>query len=157
MDGKRQPKDKDWNSVVDAVEAGGEKALDALLKKGINIDVRDFEGTTPLMVESDSGCSKAVKLLISKGADVNAKDGRDWTPLMYACYGGDEDIADYLIGQGADINARNNAGETALDMVLRLQREEPESSFMHQSYGEVAWVLYNHGAKETSKGNGLEP
>ena len=46
----------------------------SLLYKGADINCKDLQGLTPLLIASNSRFYSAVKLLIEKGADVNATD-----------------------------------------------------------------------------------
>jgi ankyrin repeat protein len=89
------------------------------IQDGANINSKDMEGWTPLMVATLTTALfkedlKLVNLLIEKGADVNAKNIDGWTPLMIAAYIGDAVLAKLLIDIGEDVNAKNKKGETAL-------------------------------------------
>lgn len=78
-----------------------------------NIDARNKEGETPLMMAALKGHTEMAKALVAKGADVN-KTG--WTPLHYAATGGHLDIMSLLLEHHAFIDAESPNGTTPLMM-----------------------------------------
>lgn len=92
-----------------------------LLDMGADINSKDDDGITPLIIACGGGKILTAKLLISKGADVNyktpiisdsPKDG--WTPLHLAARNGHIKIIDLLIANGANVNATKADGWTPL-------------------------------------------
>lgn len=64
--------------------------IEALLEAGYDIDVRDDEGRTALMVAVSSHQNRDVVVyLLETGADPNARDYSGVTPLMYAAFNND--------------------------------------------------------------------
>jgi hypothetical protein len=55
-----------------------------LIEAGADVNAKDDEGLTPLMIAAHYSTPEMVTLLIDAGADVNAKDDDGQTPLMYA-------------------------------------------------------------------------
>jgi len=104
----------DLNSifVYEGARSGSEKLVDALLKyKGLSID-STVEGSTALMIATNTNDAKAVANLLKLNANPNIADGRGVTPLMSAAYNGYVEIARVLLAHGADLNAKwkgNNA------------------------------------------------
>jgi len=106
----------------DLAEQGHDRAAALLLRKGVNVNIRDDEGRTPLFNAASFGnyggmdkC-EMIKLLISHGADVNARDNLGKTPLYEAC---EEDSEFYgtvklLISNGADVNKSDDNGNAPL-------------------------------------------
>ena len=93
--------------------------IDKLIKNGADVNAKDKNGVTPLMLASfgslDSDAVKAVKALIKAGANVNAKDDTGTTPLMWATnIFQNPDAIKVLIKAGADVNAKDNKGITPL-------------------------------------------
>lgn len=62
---------------------GHKEVINLLMSKGANINERDNQGTTALMVAASCGEKDIVELLISKGADVNITDNEGRTALTY--------------------------------------------------------------------------
>ncbi len=73
-------------TIHSAAERGKTDSVKRFLKKGININQKDENGATPLMLAVKSNNPELVAYLIEKGADVNAKDKDGYTPIMYTKY-----------------------------------------------------------------------
>ncbi len=73
-----------------------------LLDAGVDIDVRDGWGDTPLTKACKEGYTDAVKLLIEYGADVNYTDKKGKKPLYYAINSSKKnEIIKLLVDEGA--------------------------------------------------------
>ena len=81
-----------------------------------NVDVRNQQDESPLMIAALKGDREVAKKLIEREADVN-KTG--WTPLHYAATGGQVPIIDLLIEHHAYIDAESPNGSTPLMMAAR--------------------------------------
>lgn len=119
------------------------KLMDAkrLIDAGADVNDRDYEGATPLMLftqmhnpvtQNDLMSREFMRLAIDDGADVNAKDNKGKTALMYLMgqrtsqyynatigrfvddYTKKIELADLLLENGADINTVDNDGYSAL-------------------------------------------
>ena len=101
-------------SFLKEVKAGSREHVELFIKAGIDINSRDKDGSTALMVASERGDVQMAQLLIQNGADVNAKNIDGYTALMYVAYKGNLAIAELLIKNKADVNARDKDGWTAL-------------------------------------------
>lgn len=60
------------------------EVIAALLTRGADVNFKDTNGVTPLMLAAAMGHMAVVERLMTSGADVNAKDSTDATVLMYA-------------------------------------------------------------------------
>lgn len=77
-----------------------------LLDAGVDIDIRNYFGTTPLIETIKEGYIDAIKLLIEYGADVNYADKEGKKPLYYALnylknYSENNEIIKLLVDEGA--------------------------------------------------------
>ena len=64
----------------------------SLLENSTDVNQRDDNGDTPLIVASINGHTETVAMLLEKGADVNAKGRRGETPHDLACRNGHPNI-----------------------------------------------------------------
>ena len=78
-----------------------------LIQNGVdNIDARDLDDNTPLMMAAMQGYIEIVKLLIRDGANVNhASNSHHFTALHLAALNGHAEIVKLLIESKADVNA----------------------------------------------------
>jgi ankyrin repeat protein len=95
--------------------------------KGIQVDIRNHAGETPLMMAALKAEADAAAALIAHGAAVQ-KDG--WTPLHYAATGGSAAIVKLLLSRGATLEARSPNGSTPLMMAARYGNEEAVDSLL---------------------------
>lgn len=93
---------------------GNVELVKRLIAQGINVNVKDGKGHTPLILASFKGHVEVVKLLINAKADINSQDNEGYSALMMAALKSHEEIAKLLINAKADINAKNAQGYTAL-------------------------------------------
>jgi uncharacterized protein len=89
--------------------------------KGIQIDIRNHAGETPLMMAALKAEVDAANALVAHGAAVQ-KEG--WSPLHYAATGGSAAIVRLLLSKGAMLEARSPNGTTPLMMAARYGNEE---------------------------------
>ena len=96
-----------YRTLVSYIEnedfAGFKTFLDS---RQLQVDDRDENGTTALMITAGKGLTQFVRELLSHGADVNAQDLDNWTALLCAAKGGFLEIVELLVENGADIEHR---------------------------------------------------
>jgi ankyrin repeat protein len=96
------------------VSSGNREHVELFAKAGMNINAKDKDGSTALMIAAEKGDLPIAQLLIEHGADVNANNADGYTALMYVAYKGNLAVAELLIKSRADINAQDKDGWTAL-------------------------------------------
>jgi ankyrin repeat protein len=101
-------------AFLDNVRTGDRELVEMFLSAGMDVNAKDKDGCTALMIASEKGDLGTAELLVRKGADVNARDIGGYTVLMYVAYNGNLDIAKLLIENKADVGAKDNDGWTAL-------------------------------------------
>ena len=170
-----------FDLLVDAIKSEQIEFVKLLISQGIDVNVRDGDGVTPLHVASRYPFTFGMlKYLVSLGADVNARDNSNRTPLHEVIQHNYDHVKvlQYLISKGADINARDNSGRTLLhyageydypnaDVVRYLVeqhgadinvRDNNGKTPLHYVAGhnpnvEVAKYLIEHGADIRAKGD----
>lgn len=87
-----------------------EKSLQKLIGSGADLNGRDDDGTTPLMLAVQSCSYKLVHLMLDHGAKVNVEDRYHATPLLYALScnrANSAKLALLLINKGADVKSQD--------------------------------------------------
>ena len=72
------------------------RSLDLLIGAGANLEARDEEGTTALILAARAGKAEAIEWLLDHGADIHAKDKRNKTALDWARENGHPELAKLL-------------------------------------------------------------
>ncbi|XP_019623706.1 PREDICTED: B-cell lymphoma 3 protein homolog [Branchiostoma belcheri] len=81
----------------------------------LDLELRNYDGLTPLHVAVNTGNQDVAMLLVDSGADVDATDGKSGrTALFHAVERDQEDMVLYLLRAGAKVNAQCYAGNTPL-------------------------------------------
>ncbi|HBC75521.1 MAG: hypothetical protein A2008_07145 [Candidatus Wallbacteria bacterium GWC2_49_35] len=110
----------DENELFAAIESRNSTALEEVISRGVNIEVRSPNNCTPLMYAAATNNVQAAKILLEGGAEVDAKgftsrDGTaNSTALILAAETGSLEVAELLIQKGADVNYINSFNRTAL-------------------------------------------
>jgi len=102
------------NRLHTAARQDDVRTLQQLLAQGAQLDSRDDQGRTALLVATHDNKVAAAEALIEAGADVNAKDNINDSPYLYAGARGLNDILRLTLNHGADLKSTNRYGGTAL-------------------------------------------
>ncbi|KAK2764578.1 hypothetical protein FQN54_009273 [Arachnomyces sp. PD_36] len=98
------------------------RILDLMLERGIDFDVSDDAGLTPLFLVAKIGDVEAASRLLEKGARVNITDKQGSTPLHHAFHnssGPSIGMVMLLLSHGANIEAKDKEGYTALHLAIK--------------------------------------
>jgi uncharacterized protein len=120
--------------LFQAVKRGDEGLVASYIKAGIDVNAKEEDGRTALLIAAEKGDPGMVTLLAENGADVNVSDIDGYTALIYVAYKGDIEIAMLLLKHGANVHARDKDGWTA----LRFARMQGKT--------QMAELLKKHGA-----------
>lgn len=102
-------------SLLEIAEQGDLSALDALLKRSRQVDVRDSCDWTPLMKAALNGHQDVVERLLTAGASLDAVDNGGYTAMMLAASNNHAGIVDLLLRHGAMVDHQEQTqGWTAL-------------------------------------------
>ena len=125
--------------IHDAVEKGNLIGVQTELDKGVDVNAKREDGSTPLHGAAEGGHGEIVELLITAGADLHATTvpmlgGGGWIPLHSAARQGHRGIVELLIEMGTDVNTRDSVGKSTLhDATL-------------EGHKEIVELLINKGA-----------
>ncbi len=112
-----------------------EKAVEALLAAGANVNASNREGFTALSQACTNGNAGMVEMLLKAGADANSFQAEGQTALMTAARAGNADAVKALLDHGAEVNAKESwRGQTALMWAAA------------ENHPDVMQVLVDHGA-----------
>ncbi|XP_068693983.1 uncharacterized protein [Montipora foliosa] len=106
-----------------SVGTGDTREIEKLLSSGVDIDSRDMDGRTPLMLAAESGRENTFRLLIERGSNPSLKDRRGQSVLHYAAHGGSNEIIQELLSRGSDIDSRGKDGCTPLMEAVKFGKE----------------------------------
>ena len=108
-----------------AVARNGNNRLDIielLLNSGVNVNVKDKFGGTPLHYACDKNDLEVVKKIVESGANINSKNNEWETPLYVASVSGLRDenrdvykLLEFLLDKNANVRAETLDGYTALN------------------------------------------
>ncbi len=115
-----------------------------LVEKGLDINIPDYYGATPLYRQATMG-RDTVKLLLELGADIGKSNTYGETPLHVAAEFFHPKTVKCLLEKGANVNVENDMGRTPLASVLMVCR----GIYIAQT-AEIATMLVEAGAKKTS-------
>ncbi len=104
----------DERALLVACENGHGEIARVLLIAGVEVNVTDARGSTPLHLACANGHRDIARVLLDRGAEVNVKDEYGNTSLHGACENGHRDVARVLVEHGAEVNVVNNLGYTPL-------------------------------------------
>eukprot|EP01028_Stygiella_incarcerata_P003886 TRINITY_DN180_c0_g5_i1.p1 TRINITY_DN180_c0_g5~~TRINITY_DN180_c0_g5_i1.p1 ORF type:complete len:399 (+),score=122.27 TRINITY_DN180_c0_g5_i1:71-1267(+) len=94
---------------------GRSSSVERILGFGIDVDIKDRNGNTPLIIAAQNGHLKICDRLLQAGAWVNAQNGNGNTALHY-CYAFSHfEVASFLMQHGADDRIQNAHGLTCYD------------------------------------------
>jgi len=99
-------------------EANRASLVGLLLSRGVPVDLRDSDGTTPLMLAADNDQVDAIDVLLRAGANVRAEDGNGLLAIHYAALSGGLRTFAPLVHAGAYINSRTSREHDRTPLVL---------------------------------------
>lgn len=107
------------DSLFEAIEQNEVDVVKKMAREGVDLDVKNKDGYTPLFLAVKNNNYEISKLLISNGADISTlqKDGR--SILIEASDEEDHRLARLLVKHGAEINHVSRKRGTALHEAIR--------------------------------------
>jgi ankyrin repeat protein len=136
---------EDKNRLSDSIHAAVAKSniglVKLLLHKGVDINVKDKDSRTSLLIAAHYGETEIARLLIEAGADVNARQSEVYSPLSMAADYGHAGVVRLLIEANADLEVRDYDGYTEIHRAL------------NRDHIEIVELLISAGANLDTKDN----
>jgi hypothetical protein len=98
--------------------AGAIDGVVALLDTGIDIDVADHEGCTPLHIAIGEGHTELVTVLLERGANRFARDRELMTGLHWSIFPDDVELMMLVIGTEPDVDPVDATGRSPLNWAV---------------------------------------
>ena len=102
------------DDFIKLCKLGDVQKVEEAIINGTNVNAKDNNGSSALMLATKQKQTKTVELLLKHGANVNFQNNDGITPLMMAVMNFDTKTAELLLKHGANINAQDKHGRTAL-------------------------------------------
>ncbi|MFD5507170.1 ankyrin repeat domain-containing protein [Streptomyces sp. NPDC127051] len=96
--------------LLDAARAGDAAAVRAAVEAGANVEARDTELRTPLLLASLGNHVEAARVLVAAGADVDAQDARQDSAWLVTGVTGSVAMLRVLLPAGPDLRRTNRFG-----------------------------------------------
>ncbi|KAK2844827.1 hypothetical protein Q5P01_011486 [Channa striata] len=131
------------------------------------LEIRNFEGFSPLHLAVLRGHKDLARMLLDAGADINAMDVKSGqSPLMHAVESNNVDMVHFLIENGCDVNSQSYSGNTSLhsacgrgqvDTVRLLLKSGADSSLKNYHNDTPVMVAKNKKIADVLRGRGSKP
>lgn len=108
----------------EAAREGSTDRLGAFIDAHYDLNTRDENGYTALILAAYHGQQAAVEQLLQAGANPCSQDKRGNTALMGAIFKGEVSIARQLINANCATDERNHSGQTAAMYAALFQRKD---------------------------------
>lgn len=115
---------RQWTALHHAVAGCHPEIAAQLLDAGANVDARDRQGTSALLIGA-AVCPTAVAVLLEHRADINATEAQGMNALMVAAQNSQQQTVALLLRQGADPNLRDQRGRSFQDWARLAGKEIP--------------------------------
>jgi ankyrin repeat protein len=112
-------------TLLEATQKGDVESVRRLLRaEGVDVEAKNTDGDTALLVAARGGTAAVVELLLAADASPEAANTAGDTPLLVAAKAGHLRIVEMLLGKEAPLDTVDKAGDTALILAVHHRRTE---------------------------------
>jgi ankyrin repeat protein len=108
----------DSNGFIECARKGDKVAVDWFLVGGMDHNVSDRNGVTPLMAGAQNGHTEIVTALLFGGADALVKNKEGWTACGLAVRGGHTDTVNVFLEEAPELTPEDN--RESINALLRV-------------------------------------
>jgi len=126
-----------------AIASGDIDEVKRLISQGADINAKNENGQTPLLLALNSNQMDVAELLVARGADVEAIDDRTGKALLLSV-GGRKERVEFLLSKGANIETKDGNGLTLLQLMAAYSNQK--------DYLDVIELLLEKGADIETRG-----
>jgi ankyrin repeat protein len=131
-------------SIPHVVQAGARVLLEYLIDNGVNINVVDNFGNSPLHLAAMNNNIWIARQLIHANVEVNSYDNQHNNALHVAILrNADVLVVNYLVSEGIDLNAQNNNGNTPLHLALNSRNYDVFDLLVSAHTQNIQYVDFN--------------
>lgn len=99
------------------------------INKGVDINKKDNEGSSPFMNAANSNNIKVMSFLINYIRDINKRDLSGRSALALAVYKNDAEVVEFLVKNGANVKTKDNNDNTISFYLINSYSENNEKRF----------------------------
>lgn len=101
-------------SLMEAANGGDVEKIKQILAQGADVNFKDSDGWTPLIIASNAGHFDLVRLLLDTGARIDLKNNFGATAVIRAASQNRLEVLKYLVNKGGNVNDKDRNDRTAL-------------------------------------------
>ncbi len=139
------------DKITDAISKGDYAQVEDIMLRGVDVDIVNNKGDSPLMTSIRYGKPEIRDLILSLYPDINKPNKIGDSPILLATKQNDFDSIRILTVSGANLNVKNNYGYTPVLASVSLGSKELARHFI--TYGSTAGINSTNFFKYISKKN----
>jgi ankyrin repeat protein len=135
---------------IAAKRESGASTVKLLISRGAQLNARDKDGRTPLIIAVVAGNIDVAQVLLDAGANIEEVDSQHGaTPLSWAICAGQVKTASFLLSKGAEINIKAGPdGNSPIHQAVKCCREMPDM---------ITYLVANGANVNATNDRGLTP
>lgn len=101
-------------NIFTAIRSIDYTSINVLLSEGMDIDITNQQGDSPLIVAAKVGNIRILDIILSHNPDINVRNEEGKTALMIAAETGQSHVVQKLLSHNADASLKDDNDHTAL-------------------------------------------